>query len=472
MGAVLVCGAVPLASLAQPKSGPVMIPPWELRSVSDRARVYVDLSQSIEGFAGDQNQPHALLLRGLKRILVNAGLHNLEAVGFAGQVSRPRAVAHFEEFSRTANYKGGETYLPGVVDDAALWTTNGVILILTDGVVSVSRFRGLPAGSVSARGCAKGSDVTCLALSLSEYIAGGRGFWMVGLRLPFRGPHYVEEGGPNLRPGSVIKGGTFPDRPFYIWIGAPSVAQGRGIVGGLLEFAAARKLDRLAVEVAPGAWDGWELQLYTRQEDVVAVSRVDRQFCAQGDLLRGFVPSTKEGGVPTIEAEMPKRDWLPFLRRSAEPKFAFALPVTPVTAMGGLDEQVRTLARYSQKVATNESAVEVSFRIRPMPQARQKTKVVPAVMPEGKIMDLCLTFNSPHATDRKGKTFDLFPAWSQEVMRDRAWEGWSANTDDTRELVGRTVNLDTLFGHLQRQLTSTPQPVKPSAVPLLRVKYP
>jgi len=470
---VLVAAAVPLEAGDAAKRGVTAVAPWELSRVTDRARVYFDVSQSIEGFAGNQNQPHGILIRELKRILVNTDLINFEVVEFADQPSRPRRVAHFEDFSRAAKYRGVETYLPGAIDDAAFWPANGVSLILTDGVVSVSRYHGPPPSSASARGCAQGSDVTCLALSLREYIAAGRGFWIVGLRLPFRGPHYIEEGGPNLQPGGVIRGGTFPDRPFYIWIGAPSLAQGRAVLGGLLEFAAAQRLDRLAVEVSPGAWDRWELEPGARQEDVVAVSRVDKQFCPQGDLLRRFDPSGKDGGPPVIEAEMPKAPWLPFLRRSREPKFAFGLPVTAVAAMGGLTKQVGTLVRYSQKIGTNNSGAEVAFRIRPMPDAGRETKVTPTVISGSKaIMDLCLTFNPPHVTERKGKIFDLVATWNQEVVRDHPWEGWSANTDDTRELAGRTVNLDTLFGHLQGRLTSGPEVGKLKAVPLLRVKYP
>jgi len=120
-----------------------LAPPWKLKGPSRWARVYVDSSSSMQGFIGDQAGLHFRFLKRLKDILVSANVLNFEATPFGLKILRTDMVSAFLQFGTDRKaYTEKDTYLAGVIEDALSWHQNGVILVLTDGVSSVTKFHG------------------------------------------------------------------------------------------------------------------------------------------------------------------------------------------------------------------------------------------------------------------------------------------------------------------------------------------
>src|SRR5262249_38746546 len=117
-----------------------LIPPWQLNESSSWARVYIDSSLSMQGFIGDQSGLHFRLLRRLKDILVDAHVRDFEASPFGLKILRTDKVSAFSQFGTDRRlYAEKDTYLAGVIEDASSWDQNGVILVLTDGISSVTK---------------------------------------------------------------------------------------------------------------------------------------------------------------------------------------------------------------------------------------------------------------------------------------------------------------------------------------------
>jgi hypothetical protein len=429
-----------------------LTPPWELKDSSRWARVYIDSSLSMQGFIGDQSGSHFRLLKRLKDILVDAHVLSFEASPFGLKILRMDMVSAFSQFGTDRRaYAEKDTYLAGVIEDASSWNQNGVILILTDGISSVTKSHGLKEVSPkkdskqargdrtepqSARTCSLGSDSACLALRIHEYIQSGHGFWIVGFRFPFDGPYWVEEGGPKARPGVKLERVKVPDRPFYVWVGGADVEQGRKIVRGLIRFAGegASPVPFMAVEIAPGLWERWDVPSATTLQEI---DQPPRQFCP------------REGGA------LPKT----FHTRGSGKEF----PVLEVKARqrGSLGVQ---LPLWSKGVDTQDITSLLQFRqdlVLDLPQSLtlENKSLNWSLRPyqgvkEGRVrsLDLCVMWDPPQAL--LGKDMDVVARWKIEraTTVGDPWEAWSTDIDDTPETARQTVNLSIFFRHLLDQL--------------------
>jgi len=479
VGAAALVGYLLVAAIGISAATPVN--PTTLTHSAERARVYVDTSASMRGFAGSMQ--FQALLSELKTILVDAHVVTFEVAEVSDKASPPRPVDGFEEFESDKPFHGKETYLPAAIDDAAASANEDVIIVLTDGVVSLSRSR-TTTQPQTALGCAAGSDVTCLALDISNYIAAGHGFWVIGIRMPFHGPYFVEQGGPHLPQDAVIyeskqavhghtprrrdthghvalliPQGTFPRRPLYLWIGAPRVEQGRAIARALQDFARRQALDSFGLEVAPGAWGGWLVDF----ESAHRIAPADVTFCPRGDTL-GSMKLTP-GGAVQIEANIPARS---LFKRYSSPTLGLRIPVR--AAFDQPPANLKMLLRYRQEIAVVGSD---QSNMGSVPDVDVKSQAPPEGAPENKglYMDLCLRFRGPLATARDRAVVRLVSRWSQQNTPESPWNAWATGEDDNVESTARTLNLDTFFRVLRNQMTLAPD-AEALQMPLLEIAYP
>lgn len=431
-------GAAPSLAAADNPSDQVssILPPWKLRGPSDWARVYIDSSGSMLGFIGKKGGPQARFFRRLKDILVESQVLNFEAAQFGLKVQPAVKVAAFEKFGLDRRfYTQGDTYLAGVIEDAISWKRNGVTLVLTDGVSSVTKFHGEAAGP-SARTCTLGSDTACLALRIREYVEKGHGFWIVGFRFPFDGPYFVEEGGPKANPGTKLESVKVPDRPFYIWVGAADIKQGRAIVSGLLRFSreAEPPIPTMAIEVAPGLWDRWHVPPDVKLEEL---SLPRREFCPRGGgLLKSF--RARERGAEFSVMEVATRD-----------KGSFPVQVPVRGEQETQKSEMLSLLYFAQELGlslpTTLSPDKVSLKW--SLQSYQGSKKNRSYS-----LDLCVTGRPPQVL--MGKDIDVVAQWKgrRAIAAEAPWETWSTDRDDTPEASRRTVNLSIFFRHLLSQM--------------------
>lgn len=414
-------------------------PPWELKGPSSWARVYIDSSGSMQGFIGNQAGSHARLLRRLKDILVDGQVLNFEVVQFGLKVAEPVKVAAFQPFGLDRKrYGEADTYLAGAIEDALSWRRNGVVLILTDGVSSVTKYHG-PASGPSARTCALGSDTACLALRIHEYVQAGHGFWIVGFRFPFDGPYWVEEGGPKAIAGARLDRVRVSDRPFYVWVGAPDVAQGRAIVRDLVRFAQTTKpsIATMSIEAAPGPWERWEVPPDASLEEMDVPSQ---RFCTRGGaLLRAFRARASGERFPAMEVAARERG-----------SFAVRLPVQrPEAIEEPKGNDVFPLLQFRQELALSlpkdlsAETVSLNWSLQPYDGAKKG---------RWRWLDLCLTARPPLAP--LGKDIEVTAHWKGERAgkAHTLWDAWSTDTDDTEEAARRTVSLSLFFRHLLSQM--------------------
>jgi hypothetical protein len=456
---ILIVSIFSTGALAEGPTSRTVLPPSSSGRAAVVAKVYIDVSASMRGFVSrDSIDPsvHSQLLTHLKPLLVGVGAVTLLESPMAGEVLASRSVDSFEEFKDPTLYSGSETNIAGALQDATVKAPDSLAVILTDGVVSLSKARGVPGETgKSARDCSRGSDATCAALSVRDYVMSGHGFWIVGMRFPFFGPYYVEQGGSHSKTGTVIRDHAFPRRPFYVWVGSPSLTQGRQLVTSLVEFAKNEGLEKFAVEIAPGDWIGPSIP-----EDIVSqeVTPVDRAFCAAADLLGSSRPPTTSGSPLVISAHVQPTSI--FHSQLANPELGFSVPIQ--SAFEEPPSGVVSLFTYKATIHATESDVGVSERTHDSGSRTAKQTDRPR-------LDICLRFSGHLSAERHGRVIHLVTRWSQAPGGD-FWEPWSTGTDDTVKAAAETVNLDSFF-RILNECFSSKDPKEFEEVPLITVNY-
>lgn len=473
-GVVLVGGAILLWSLRgpdtparrpegpPPKSAPVdkgghrpptgelvlrgtMVPEWRVEARSEWARVYFDVSGSMRGYVGERGfarrddtagQLHARLLRRLKDILVQAGALNLEAARFGTKVARPERVSGFGQFGDSALYGEPDTDLAAAVKHALDWERKGIALVVTDGVASVSKDRESSASGPSSAGrCTAGSDSACVALRMRELVATGRGLWIVGLRMPFSGEYWSEEGGPSAKPGTNLGHVTVPDRPLYVWVASADVAQGRAIVQALVEFGASAqpRVETLAVEIGPGAWERWKLPRDMSSEAVQGSVK----GCERGGALPGRLhPHDPKLSAPVQDVATRSEGSLALSYPAEERSGAALTGVLPLMRL----RQEPLLRQARGNPPEKRPALDIRFRRGTEGQTSAQGR-----------LELCVTGHPPKSLSATG--WDVMARWRAELTTEAPWEAWSSDTDDRPDTLRRTVSLSIFFKHLRAELT-------------------
>ena len=124
-----------------------LTPPWKLTRLTRRARIYLDTSMSMRGYATADSSVFRTFLENLKYALVGSDIERFEVCRVDRQVGKAEDVAQFQGFGDAKSYSGAETNLAAALKDATNWNS-GVVLVLTDGIVSLSRSRS-PSSSAS-----------------------------------------------------------------------------------------------------------------------------------------------------------------------------------------------------------------------------------------------------------------------------------------------------------------------------------
>ena len=271
---------------------------------------------------------------------------------------RYKPQAQFTHFAAPKFYSGGQTNLPAAMNDAATWN-QGMLIVITDGIVSIERAQKLSSTRNSDEACAAGSDSVCLAQAVAGYVRRGNGFWIVAMRMPFNGPYFVEEPGPFSHRGQVLRG-PFPRHPLHLWIGSPSVTMGREVVDRLTRFATAEGLEVLAMEAAPGKWTQWMAKSPLRQTNI----RGD-DSCADGDKIGTL---HDDSAPPRLEVRQARAPWHLFGGHEVpSPCFGVAFPVAsspaepqgvrPLLLAGPGSHCGATGRSYGARYPVNESGV-------------------------------------------------------------------------------------------------------------------
>jgi hypothetical protein len=423
-------------------------PPWILSRSTNRARVYLDTSMSVRGFV--KAPEFGQLLENLKYVLVGADVDHFELAEVAENVGSLQDVAQFKGFANARLYDGRETNLKAALDDAAKWNA-GEILVLTDGIVSLSKPEKVGPSGSSALSCGAGSDAACIAASVAEYVGHGNGFWIVGMRLPYAGPYYVEEPGPSCRRGQIMRG-PFSLHPFYVWVGSPSLSQGRKIVNALLDFAAARKLEALAIEAAPGRWHGWEVDPGLRPEELMPS---DNPACAHGDLVSKVEYG---GGTCTVTVRQHAKEGWGF---AASPKavLGFALPVVDVMEPTA---DVSSLIEVQQQVVPSDPSVRLMSKV---DDVKDHSSV------NQHYLDICLQYDGDLGRSRAGRSLLVNSLWQVAHSGEEPWTGWSTDTDCDPKSLDRTVNLDMFLRLLREELASHSSSKGQTETEILTIQY-
>jgi hypothetical protein len=227
--------------------------------------------------------------RELKNSLVASGISRFDAVGFGTSLDRPvDGAALLEALAWNANKQDTCLKLPIAEELRALESSRRLsrrlMIVVTDGVAS--------AGTAGACGkeCSTTSDQTCLATAVRDYVQAGFAFFVVGVKVPFRGMFYPAEGGTAAVDPAV-------PRPIYIWIGAPSVRLGRQVMADALAWAQRANLPSVALDVWPGIWGGPELGSATSSQ-AFAPPRGTLDLCAKRNNVA--VDALPTGRPPTI----------------------------------------------------------------------------------------------------------------------------------------------------------------------------
>ena len=240
--------------------------------------------------------------------------------------------------------------------------------------------------------CAAGSDATCVATAAAKYIAKGNGFWIVGMRFPFAGPYYVEEPGTKLRHGQALTKGPFPPHPFYVWIGSPSLNQGRRLVNSLIDFAKAQNLQAIAIEVSPGSWPGWTIASDLQASDLIGS---ENMACRNGDLLSG--EHGGDGQRVVVLVKQPAESRLNF-GKSHEPVLGFGLPVSEAAATTSV---VHPLITVRQEIIADNPFVHVAYNA-------EDVKFHGAIR---HFLDFCIQYEGDLRKSRAGTVFELESEW-------------------------------------------------------------
>jgi hypothetical protein len=424
-------------------------PPWTLTRSTNRARVYLDTSMSVRGFV--KVHEFGQLLEKLKYVLVGADVDRFEVAEVAEKVGSLQEVAQFNDFANARLYDGRETNLKAAIDDATKWNA-GEILVLTDGIVSLSKPEKVGPSGSSALSCGAGSDAACIAVSVAEYVGHGNGFWIVGMRLPYAGPYYVEEPGPNCRRGQIVRG-PLSLHPFYIWVGSPSLSQGRKVVKELLDFASVQKLQALAIEAAPGQWQGWKVDPGLRPEELMAS---ENEACAHGDLVSEVEFSGGSTCTVTV-SQHAKEGW--GFGASPKPALGFALPVTDV--MEATSDAI-PLIEVRQQFVLSDPSVRLISKV-------DDVKGHSAVSRH--YLDTCLQYEGALSRSRAGRSLLMNSLWKIARSSEEPWTGWSTDTDCDPKSLDRTVNLDMFLRLLREELASHNNSESQTKTEILTIQY-
>lgn len=223
--------------------------PANLRRPDSEVRFYVDLSGTMQGFDGENGGALFSWLASCKEALYSEGFYMIQAAGFADTVDAFRNITGLVEILDWTANRANTCLAAPYTHETALQRDGGdsaLSLVLTDGVASA-------AGVACGQTCASGGDITCVAESARRYIELGHGLWVVGVKVPFHGPYYPEIG--TVRELSVVDRAA--TRPIYLWIGSSDLAMGRRLAAAFALNAGGVGVERLVFEVWPGAWAGW-----------------------------------------------------------------------------------------------------------------------------------------------------------------------------------------------------------------------
>ena len=205
-----------------PAAGAPAAPP----AVADVAVVYVDVSESMAGFAspgGGALYGKTLLELRSAATMLDRPLDVLVRT-MAGTVSAPTRDANLlaQAGLNPGFYRGADTNLAGAL--SAFGTPAGggkpaaLSILVTDGVQSTS-------AAVGAGSCTAGSDPVCVRRKILEYLAKGWGATLLAVRSEFHGAIFSEVNRArgeaakvtfNSRPGALDT-----HRPFYVYIFSP-----------------------------------------------------------------------------------------------------------------------------------------------------------------------------------------------------------------------------------------------------------
>jgi hypothetical protein len=424
-------------------------PPWTLNRATNRVRVYLDTSMSMRGFA--KAKEFGQFLENLKYVLVGADVDHFELAEVAEKVGNLQDVAQFAEFANPRLYDGRETNLKAALDDATKWNA-GVVLVVTDGIVSLSKAEQVGPSGSSALSCGAGSDAACIAASVGEYVGHGNGFWIVGMRLPYAGPYYVEEPGPSCHRGQVLKG-PFPLHPFYVWVGSPSLNQGRRVVKALLDFASGRKLEALAIEAAPGRWHGWQVDPGVQPEELMPSENAS---CAHGDLVSKVEESGSKTCTLTV-SQHAKEGW--GFAASRKPALGFALPVVDVVEP---TSDASPLVNVEQQIVLNDLSVRLMSKIDDVKDHSSVSR---------HYLDICLQYEGDLSRSRAGRSLLVNSSWHVGRPSEEPWTEWSTDTDCDPKSLGRTVNLDMFLRLLGEELASHNSSEGRTETTILTIQY-
>jgi hypothetical protein len=388
----------------------------------------------MRGYVTAESDVFRKFLENLKYVLVDAGIDQFEAASVAETVGPVTVVAQFATFMDSRIYHGRNTNLAAALRDAA-GSRSGTTLILTDGIMSMSKAAAVTATSAGA--CAAGSDAGCIASAAANLIANGNAFWIVGMRLPYAGPYYVEEPGPRSRRGLALA--CNGPHPFYIWIASHDLKQGISIVKGLVKFASAHSVDEISFEVAPGTWQGWD---FLQKSSAETLRPSSDPVCRNGDLI-----SNVSGKTLTVQSA--RKGW--FVKNA--PVLGFALPVAHSSAS---NSGALPLINVVQDIVVDD------------PQVSMKWITVGTTQ---KFLDICMRYEGDLARSRSGRSVAVNSEWSCQQTKDAPWQEWSTDTDDNCRELDRTVNLDIFLRLLRDQVIGTGSG-SCTTTKLLSIRYP
>jgi hypothetical protein len=218
--------------------------PEALAQAISAARLYLDRSKSLAGYAGESGGPLDDLTQALGRALLQQNVRRIYAGGFGANVEEQREVRLADE-SLAWEADAPRTCLATPVDAerSATGKARSLLLVVTDDVVS-------PTGRACAAKCRDVEDVGCVGDALFEYLKAGNGLWVFGVRVPYTGRYEAAVGTASFSVASL-------QRPIYVWIGGANAAVGRSVTERLVKWAMGRRpaLDHIALEVWPGYWD-------------------------------------------------------------------------------------------------------------------------------------------------------------------------------------------------------------------------
>ena len=249
----------------------------------------------------------------------------------------------------------------------------------------------------------------------------------------------MEEPGVNSRRGQALTRGPFPRHPFYIWVGAPSLSQGRKVVRALLDFSIRAKLESIAFEAAPGNWHGWRIAPDLHATDLIST---DSEQCRNGDLISDLQIENDEH-VRIVVEQHSKAKWT--FGATPVPVLGFSLPVQEASEP---DTTTLPLINVNQEITTDNPFAHLESKIE---KATARDRVLT-------YLSICLKYEGSLAVTRLGKAISLMARWRAERSTDSFWRNWSSDTDDDPKSLDKTVNLDMFLRLLGSELSGQSDP--------------